>query len=144
MSSFVPGPKNPTVVVPYDTIVKYFRYPLDEASKKLGIEKQQLIEMCRMQGIKRWPYRRGMKSVNIDLIKTKDDSSSMHTFSDFKAVIQRKLNTTVIPVNDGIIRPKAVLPGDVKLEVVLKAPPSDPTEKQSKMTNKMSINNILN
>lgn len=76
--------------IPYEKIVKYFRYPLDEASQKLGLEKNELIEQCRQQGIKRWPYRRGMKSVDVQLDQT-DKPSNMQ---DFKGLIVKKLQET--------------------------------------------------
>lgn len=76
--------------VPYEKIVKFFRYPLEEASQKLGLEKNELIEQCRQQGIKRWPYRRGMKSLEVEI----DQNNKPTNMQDFKGLIMKKLQET--------------------------------------------------
>jgi hypothetical protein len=144
----------------YDVIVKYFRYPLEDAAKKLNVDKNELIECCRVQGIKRWPYRRGMKSVNIEVTPDHQDDEKTQSFHQFKSLIHKKLikgenksSPGTTPDSPSVV----VIPQPIRVEsavVSVSAPFLGPksvpvrivkqTKTMTHRSEKMSINHIMN
>jgi DNA-binding MurR/RpiR family transcriptional regulator len=42
----------------FDLVAPKFRMPILEAAKQIGVSKSTLHRWCKLNGIKRWPYRK--------------------------------------------------------------------------------------
>eukprot|EP01080_Neovahlkampfia_damariscottae_P007725 gene7725-12195_t len=121
----------------YEMIQKNFRYSIDVASQNLGVTKEYLNESCRKNGIKRWPYRKGMRSLEI---VGKQDSQgitknafmlNLEAAESFKDAINKKLKR------------KETIPNQSVKPLEIEKPSLSKIEKIEK-PRKMELKNILN